>query len=61
MLQEIPAGPHATGIVRIEREEWRAESESATLVPAGAEVVVLGVNGTRVVVRPSEGRGEESS
>lgn len=61
VLQEIPAGPQATGIVRIEREEWRAESESATRVPAGAEVVVLGVNGTRVVVRPSEAHGEELS
>ena len=59
VLQEIPAGPHATGIVRIEREEWRAEHAGDTAVPAGAEVRVLGVNGTRVVVQLADAPSEE--
>lgn len=52
VLREIPAGPHETGIVRIEREEWRAESEAGTALAVGTEVRVLRVDGTRVVVRP---------
>lgn len=52
VLTAIPAGPHETGIVRIQREEWRAESEDGAAVPVGAEVRVVGMDGTRVVVRP---------
>jgi membrane-bound ClpP family serine protease len=51
VLKEIPAGSHATGIVRVQREEWRAENESEDAIPVGAEVRVLRVDGTRVVVR----------
>jgi membrane protein implicated in regulation of membrane protease activity len=58
VLREIPPGPHATGMVRVEREEWRAEHERGTAVPEGTEVVVLRVDGTRVVVRVAdEGSG----
>jgi membrane protein implicated in regulation of membrane protease activity len=53
VLREIPSGPHSTGIVRVQREEWRAENERGTALPVGAEVVVLRVDGTRVVVRPA--------
>jgi membrane protein implicated in regulation of membrane protease activity len=52
VLQEIPVGPHATGMVRVQREEWRAENADGTAVPVGARIVVLRVDGTRVVVRP---------
>lgn len=58
VLQEIPAGPHETGMVRVEREEWRAEHERGTAVPVGTEVVVLRVDGTRVVVRIADEASE---
>jgi membrane protein implicated in regulation of membrane protease activity len=52
VLSAIPPGPNETGIVRIEREEWRAEHEHGEAVPVGVEVAVVRVDGTRVVVRP---------
>lgn len=61
VLQPIPAGPHATGIVRIQREEWRAENEDGTEVPAGMEVRVLRVDGTRVVVRRLDPESHETA
>jgi membrane protein implicated in regulation of membrane protease activity len=39
----------ATGRVRIEREEWRADSYGA-VIPKDAVVIVLEVSGTRVIV-----------
>jgi membrane protein implicated in regulation of membrane protease activity len=48
----IPGGVHATGLVRIEREEWRAESADGAPVDIGTEVQVLRVDGTRLVVVP---------
>lgn len=56
VLQAIPAGVHECGLVRIGREEWRAESREGTPVPAGSFVRVVDVVGTRVVVWPT---GEE--
>ena len=53
VLQDIPAGPDETGLVRVGREEWRAQSRDALPVPAGAYVRVLDVTGTRLVVEPS--------
>ena len=50
VLEEIPAAPHATGRVRIERDEWRAETDAGLRIAAGAEVEVLAVRGTRLVV-----------
>lgn len=52
VLEEIPAGPHATGRVRVERDEWRAESDDDRPIPAGAHVEVIAVRGTRLVVAP---------
>lgn len=44
--------PHAaTGRVRIEREEWRADTYGPA-IPKGALVVVMEVTGTRVMVQP---------
>jgi inner membrane protein len=54
VIEDVPAGVHATGMVRIEREEWRAESVDGTALPIGTEVTVLRVDGTRVVVRPMD-------
>jgi membrane protein implicated in regulation of membrane protease activity len=50
VISEIPGGVHATGMVRVEREEWRAESVDGVPVDVGAEVTVLRVDGTRLVV-----------
>lgn len=47
--------------MRVEREEWRAEHEHGAPLPVGTEVMVLRVDGTRVVVRqlPVPGSGHE--
>lgn len=45
---------NAAGSVRIEREEWRAESETGDVIPAGKRVDVLRINGTRLVVRTAK-------
>lgn len=42
----------AHGRVRVEREEWQADSEDGQPIPDGATVQVLAVRGTRVLVRP---------
>ena len=52
VLEEIPAGTNATGTVRLERAEWRAETPGDVPIPAGTEVEVLSVRGTRLVVAP---------
>ena len=52
VLNEIPAGTHETGVVRIDRETWKAESTNGMGVAAGATVLVAHVSGTRLVVSP---------
>jgi len=52
VLQDIPSGAHATGLVRLERAQWRAETDAAAAIPAGEEVEVISVRGTRLVVAP---------
>lgn len=50
----IDIDPHAArGRVRVDREEWQATSADGTPIAAGAQVVVLGVVGTRLMVRRS--------
>jgi membrane protein implicated in regulation of membrane protease activity len=45
-----------TGRVRMDREEWRADSESGEIIPSGTRVVVVGIEGTHLVVKKaSEG------
>jgi membrane protein implicated in regulation of membrane protease activity len=56
VLEEIPAGPHATGLVRLERGKWRAETDSDAGIPVDAEVEVVAVRGTRLVVAPPDPR-----
>lgn len=41
-----------SGRVRIEREEWRADSSVGAAIPEGARVTVERVSGTHLVVRP---------
>ena len=52
VVDEIPAGKHATGMVRVDRELWKAESTNGVGVTAGATVLVTHVTGTRLVVSP---------
>jgi membrane protein implicated in regulation of membrane protease activity len=52
VVSEIPAGKHETGLVRIERETWKAESTNGLGVAAGATVLVTHVAGTRLIVSP---------
>jgi membrane protein implicated in regulation of membrane protease activity len=56
VLEAIPAGPHATGLVRLERGKWRAETDSDAGIPVNTEVEVLAVRGTRLVVAPPDPR-----
>jgi membrane protein implicated in regulation of membrane protease activity len=51
VLDEIP-GRHELGLVRVHREEWRAESLDGSQIPLGAAVRVAEVEGTRVLVVP---------
>src|SRR6266540_4179033 len=52
VVTEIPAGKHETGMVRLDRETWRAESTNGMGVAAGATVLVTHMTGTRVIVSP---------
>lgn len=52
VLQDIPGGPGSTGLIRLDREEWRAESATGVGIAAGSTVVVRRVDGTRLVVDP---------
>jgi membrane protein implicated in regulation of membrane protease activity len=52
VLSDIPAT--GTGLVRLESEQWRAESATDSLIPAGSTVLVTRVDGTRLVVLPLE-------
>ncbi|HYZ98427.1 MAG TPA: NfeD family protein [Acidimicrobiales bacterium] len=49
VLRDIP-GHGEVGLVRVDREEWRAESTDGSPVPSGTAVRVADVQGTRVIV-----------
>ena len=51
VLREVPAGDDV-GMVRVDREEWRAQSIDGQAIPTGATVRVADVQGTRVIVAP---------
>ena len=51
VVEAIPA--HGVGLVRVDREEWRAETEHGHAVPADAKVTVVEVRGTRLIVAPA--------
>lgn len=42
----------AKGLVRVEREEWRADSVDGQVIPADTVVQVVKLEGTRLMVRP---------
>jgi membrane protein implicated in regulation of membrane protease activity len=52
VLETIPT--HGTGLVRLDREQWRAESGTNTAIPAGSIVLVTRLDGTRLEVVPLE-------
>jgi membrane protein implicated in regulation of membrane protease activity len=60
VLEQID-GIKNSGRVRIDREEWRAESESGAEIPVGARVEVVRLEGTHLIVKRIEepGKGEE--
>lgn len=43
-----------TGRVRIDKEEWRADSDTDETIPVGARIEVVRLDGTHVVVRTLE-------
>lgn len=45
-----------TGVVRIGKEEWKAESRTGEAIPAGTAVKVVRMNGTHLVVEVEEVR-----
>lgn len=49
-----PLGPDDPGLVRIDREDWRAEPLDDAAIPTGTRVRVVEVRGTRVIVTPTE-------
>ncbi len=49
VLEEIDNDKN-TGRVRMDREEWRAESESGKVITVGTRVVVTRISGTHLVV-----------
>ncbi|MBA2497710.1 MAG: NfeD family protein [Acidimicrobiia bacterium] len=52
VLQAIAGGPDELGLVRVDREEWRAQSVDGAAVVVGATVRVVEQRGTRVLVHP---------
>jgi membrane protein implicated in regulation of membrane protease activity len=52
VLQDIPGEPGGTGLIRLDREEWRAESLVGHRIRAGSTVLVSRVDGTRLIVLP---------
>lgn len=41
-----------TGRARIDKEEWRADSDTGETIPVGARIEVVRLEGTHIVVRP---------
>ena len=52
VLRDIPRGVSETGLVRVGREQWRAESVDGSAISEGTIVRVVDVIGTRLRVWP---------
>ena len=52
VIEDIPGGLGGGGRIRLDREEWRAESLTGAPIRAGSTVLVSRVDGTRLVVVP---------
>lgn len=55
-LENIPADPAESGLVKIGGEEWRAVSDAGP-ISSGTTVEILEIRGTRVVVRSNPEQG----
>jgi len=53
VLEEINVQAN-TGKVRIGQDSWRAVSESGEIVPVGAAIKVLRIDGTRAIVQKTD-------
>ena len=53
ILDPVPDGPDELGLVRVGREEWRAQSSDGSGIPKDTKVTVVEMRGTRVVVFPT--------
>ena len=51
VIEDIPA--HGIGMVRVDREEWRAEAEHGHGIDEGSAVTIVEVRGTRLIVAPA--------
>lgn len=51
VLEEID-NIQGTGRVRLNKEEWRAESETDDKIPVGERVQVIKLDGTHLIVKP---------
>ncbi|MBW3537142.1 MAG: NfeD family protein [Actinobacteria bacterium] len=54
VVRDIDARSDTKGAVRLDREEWTAESLTGDRIPVGSRVLVCRVEGTRLVVMPLE-------
>lgn len=52
VIEAIPPGAQETGLVRLGREQWRAESLEGIAIDPGTVVKVVDLTGTRLVVWP---------
>ena len=52
VVEAIPAGPGQSGMIRLDREVWRAESSLEVPIAVGSTVLVTRVDGVRLVVLP---------
>jgi membrane protein implicated in regulation of membrane protease activity len=59
VLEDIP-GDAELGMVRVDREKWRAQSTDGAPIPAGTVVRVAEVQGTRVIVAADSSLPEPS-
>lgn len=53
VLEEIDNHKN-TGMIRLKKEEWRADSETGEIIPVGKMVKVIGLDGTHVIVKALE-------
>jgi membrane protein implicated in regulation of membrane protease activity len=56
VIEDIPA--RDLGVVRLDREQWRAECITGEAVATGTYVMVVKVDGTRLVVTPTDAVNE---
>ena len=50
VLEEIDNGKN-TGRVRVQKDEWRADSETGEIIPEGERIIVTRLDGAHMIVR----------